>query len=525
MRRRIWLVLLLVAGWTPVTRPRDSGAEDMRRKAYPLQLVDIGSAKQFFFDDRIIEDRWGVTRTVHSPVKHPANPILRATEPWEQAPGVEVGAVIADPDHGGYRMWYLAFVPRGPEIPDSERPPFQRGVPFLNLKTQHGYATSHDGIRWEKPKVRLVEFNGSLENNLVPTPGPGTIVGPFLDQPAGRRYLMAYLGRTNGREGISLAFSADAFRWTPAEHNPVLQFHNDTGVSVLRDPGDGKWRITCRPRVFTGLGSRRTALSESSDLVHWTEPSNVFIPDDGDAPEIYTTAIFRYEDVYLALVHYYAHTESQGMWPELWFSRDLRHWKRLQRGGQFLPLGRVGEFDSHMVTVWEPVIRGDRLHFYYTGFNGRHNDAKGLRAVGLATLPLDRFVSLDSTDSRRLSQAVLHTLAGDPRRYEGETAAVLTRPLLFAGTRLVVNAEVVGDGALRVEIIDATTADPIERKHKGGFPVDGYSADRCDAVTGDRPAHTVSWAGRSDLSALQGKPVRLRFVSRGARLYSFRFTR
>ena len=29
------------------------------------------------------------------------------------------------------------------------------------------YATSRDGIKWEKPNLRLVEFNGSRDNNLI----------------------------------------------------------------------------------------------------------------------------------------------------------------------------------------------------------------------------------------------------------------------------------------------------------------------------------------------------------------------
>jgi hypothetical protein len=501
-------------------------ADDMRHRSYRLQPVDVGSRKQFFFDNYIVEDIWGVTRSVHAPVKHPANPILKATEPWEQPPGLELFQVLSDTATGGYRAWYLAFVPRGPEIPDEKRKPFERGVPFLNLRYLYGHAVSKDGIQWEKPKLRLNELNGSLENNLVSLPGPGTIVGPLADNPPTRRYMMAYLGRTQGREGVSFAFSPDGLRWTAAGSNPVLEFHNDTGISLFRDRYDGKWHITCRPRVFTGLGSRRTALSESADLVHWTEPSNVFIPDEGgDAPEIYTTALFPYEDFYLALVHYYPHVESQAMWAELWFSRDLENWKRMQRGGQFIPLGKVGEFDSHMVTFsGEPVRRGNQLHFYYTGFNGRHNDGKGIRAVGVATLGLDRFVSLDSTDSRVLSRAVLTTLA-DPRRYEGETAALLTRPFTFTGGRLLVNAETIGDGWLRAEIIDATTADPVERKHKGGFPAPGFALDQCDTFRGDSIAHVVTWAKNTDVGALQGKPVRLRFVMRGARIYSFQFVR
>ena len=83
----------------------------------------------------------------------------------------------------------------------------------------------------------------------------------------------------------------------------------------------------------------------------------------------------------------------------------------------------------------------------------------------------------------------------------------------------------IGDGWLRAEIIDATTADPVERKHKGGFPAPGFALDQCDTIRGDHIAHAVTWNGKGDVSALQGKPVRLRFLTRGARLYSFQFVR
>ena len=48
--------------------------------------ADIGSRRQLFLDDFIIEDIDGLTRTMHRPVKH--GPVLKAEKPWE---GVYIG--------------------------------------------------------------------------------------------------------------------------------------------------------------------------------------------------------------------------------------------------------------------------------------------------------------------------------------------------------------------------------------------------------------------------------------------------
>jgi hypothetical protein len=38
-------------------------------------------------------------------------------------------------------------------------------------------------------------------------------------------------------------------------------------------------------------------------------------------------------------------------------------------------------------------------------------------------------------------------------------------------------------------------------------------------------AHVVKWQGRSDVGPLAGRPVRLRFVMRSAKLYAFQFAK
>ena len=90
--------------------------------------------------------------------------------------------------------------------------------------------------------------------------------------------------------------------------------------------------------------------------------------------------------------------------------------------------------------------------------------------------------------------------------------ACLTKPLIFSGRNLVLNFATSAAGSLRVEIQD----------HEG-IPVPGFSLDDSDEFFGDAIDRTANWAGGNDLSALSGRPVRLRFALKDADLYSIQF--
>ena len=51
----------------------------------------------------------------------------------------------------------------------------------------------------------------------------------------------------------------------------------------------------------------------------------------------------------------------------------------------------------------------------------------------------------------------------------------------------------------------------------------GFTAADCDEIVGDELERTVSWQGRTDLRALAGRAVRLRFHMVDADLYALRF--
>jgi hypothetical protein len=111
-------------------------------------------------------------------------------------------------------------------------------------------------------------------------------------------------------------------------------------------------------------------------------------------------------------------------------------------------------------------------------------------AIGLATLRLDGFVSLDA----------------------GATSGtLLTRPLELDGGTLTVNARVGGE--LRVEAL----AD--------GRPLPGYGAAECLPVRGDGLRQPVRWTGHPNVDGLRGRTVQLRFTLRDGSLYGFQCAR
>ena len=66
-------------------------------------------------------------------------------------------------------------------------------------------------------------------------------------------------------------------------------------------------------------------------------------------------------------------------------------------------------------------------------------------------------------------------------------------------------------GGVRVGLVDATS----------GQVISGY--EESDELFGDRIAAVVHWKGRSDLSGVAGRAVRLKISLHEADLYSWRF--
>jgi hypothetical protein len=334
-----------------------------------------------------------------------------------------------------------------------------------------------------------------------------------------------------------LYYSPDGLKWTAYENNPII----DTTPEI------GRWG----PTNFMGwdpiretyavhmesshhwrgpYGKRLIGRAESPDMIHWSEPEIIMVPDKDDFPdtEFYNMPVIVYEGIYIGMLWIFR-TTNVTHHPEVVFSRDGFHYQRDYRE-PFIPRGGARtNFDSSSVYVTNTIVHGDQILSYYNGTNSRSPQIalelgdKATTGIGLAVSRLDGFVSLDSGKGwvvKDTSEEELQRTTGErviftePESF-GQT---VTRPFSFSGSSLHLNTSMAaisagpGPGEVRVEVLRAN--------HK---KLDGFKFADADPITTSGVAQAVSWNGSSDVSALAGKSIKLRFYFKNSKLYSFQF--
>ena len=97
-----------------------------------------------------------LTRNVNQPIKYP-EPVLKMDAPWDQdEERLSYTNIIYDQKDKLFKMWYCV------EGSESQRTGCWTGG-IMKL----AYATSVDGIGWQRPELGLVEINGSKKNNYI----------------------------------------------------------------------------------------------------------------------------------------------------------------------------------------------------------------------------------------------------------------------------------------------------------------------------------------------------------------------
>ncbi len=440
--------------------------------------IDIGSRLELFVDRHLVADLQGDARLhLHKP--EPREVVLVTDAPWE---GNTSAYFTLFQDGDLYRMYY-------------------RGSHFDMDRRRHGrevacYAESRDGIRWTKPELGLVEFDGSKANNIAWDGLGAHNFTPFKDAnpdcPPGARY-KALAGHGKLPDTQLFAFqSADGIRWRLMQEEPVItQGAFDSQNLAFWDPVRKRYAEYHRDfRQGWPHGERDIMTCTSNDFLNWTEPEWLEYP--GVALEhLYTNAIQPYQRAPHILIGFPTRflPETQQVEPTFMAGRDGRTFHRWTEAIIPLdaPADRDGNRSNYMASGLLQLPGNDRelsvyaTEAYYTGPAGR------LRRF---TYRVDGFVSV---------------------RAGSDGGELITKPVIFAGERLLLNFASKEGGSLRVEIQDGD-----------GKPIDGFALADCTALHGDELRRAVQWGG-GDVSRLAGKPLRLRFVLRDADLYSFRF--
>jgi len=448
---------------TGTVAPPEPPLRDVSQQTVKVaEPISVGQRKQLFCDDAMIAGKTGITRTQHSPRKHDNNPLIVPEHPWESQSVLLYGGVIHDAHTDRFRMWYLAW---GKHVGQDS---------FIC------YAESTDGLTWTKPKLGVVAFKGSKQNNIVMPGWSQTSVLRDPHDPDPQRRFKALL-RYNGMRGFT---SPDGIHWKDVG---VLLEQAFDGTTLHWDPVNEKW--IAMVKIFKD-GKRARGYAESSDFLHWTDTYFMSATDADDAQDdqMYAMSVFHYETIYAGLLRMY-HLDNDKIDIQLAFSRNATSWHRPSREPFIATSQDKGSWDygNNAVPATPPIRVGEQLYFFYCGRSTLHDEIPNTGAIGLATLRLDGFVSLDADES-------------------GGT--VTTRPLRLDGSELHVNANA-SRGEIRVEVLDAS-----------GDALEGFSTDVAKPLQGDKVDHTVAWQS-ANAPWPDKTPVRLRFHMKSARLYSF----
>jgi autotransporter-associated beta strand protein len=530
---------------------------------YMERLAAAANRKYLLIDEQYVQSTDGMQKVYHQPVKH-GPPVLVADKAWEQTVDTTTGGLyvwtppVWDPTTNRWRLWYNG------------------GREYLPL-----YAESVDGLNWTKASLNLSTWNGSKNNNIInllPSQGGYSAIGngktasdaaangvivsrDSLTTDASRRYKgVAITGWADGNSQLGMFVSPDGLNWNRLGTTQIATgdqyrfgFDECTGTfHVTTKLKFGQFPAEPKPQDDRD-GGRTHMLFTSLDFQNWFGPKVSLYNDqidvvkgkaymDGvratadrrqpfydhaDFADYYNMPLFEYEGMYLGLPTRNIRTASfefevsewgpgnnqdSLQFPTLVSSRDLLTWNRHTRE-PFMDLSPLSanRGDEGMLQMVAPVRNGDELWFYYYGTRFSHAGwwelpdevyqaagvtkgnvrASTFSSIYVAKLRLDGFASLRA----------------------GATAGeVVTTSLPVSGKSLYVNAAAQA-GTLKAELLDAAT----------GEVIPGYSLAKSVAIKTDSVRARLQWKGVTDLSALAGRSVKIRFSVRNADLYSFWF--
>jgi hypothetical protein len=462
---------------------------------------------QLFLDERCIEDSAFVTRRWHQPLKFP-EPILKAENAWEQWCPVIYGTVLRW--RGLFRMWYGVWT--------------RRDKPCVC------YAQSEDGVAWEKPSLGLHEFGRSKNNNIVlQSQYSGGFIDDLtvIDDAEDKEWpLKALLWDGEGETfGIHAARSKDGLQW---DRSPGLVLPNwGDRFNAASTKINGKYLVFGRaPRNLpathlTAQGGERWRVAkgrtvwriESSDLKEWSEPRLVLASDVHDPMhrEYYSCVPFPYGSLLLAGLERMHYSPDMVDTEIIWSYDDGREWQRANTRPCFLPLSTPRAWDDTWINLPAnaPIENEGALWFYYSGRSSAHDShyPHNHGAIGLATLRLDGFASLQALD---------------------KIGYVLTRVLDWPDADLYLNCDPRRDIAAHPKSGLGELA--VEVRDESNKVLPGFSWNECETLRAntsyeERSVAPVRWKNEKSVRALAGRKIRFAFRLRDCHLYSFRALR
>jgi hypothetical protein len=463
---------------------------------HPPKVIPIDTGRQLFVDDFLIE-KTDLLQTYHLPEKYAGNPILKAETALERPPGIIGGpgrpCVWWNHEKQLFYMWYQAGL--------------------TTPRATMALATSKDGLTWTRPDLDVNPGSNQALPVGFEVDSYGIVPDWEAADPQQRFKLLAtYVGAPMPARSFT---SPDGVHWT----NQVATGPTGDRSSIFYNPFRKRWVYSLRSN-FRGRSRSYWECDNflagagwmPGDPVPWTGADRLDAPEPGykHKTQLYNLDAVAYESLMLGFFELHRGPENDRCVPmglpklneiSFGYSRDGFHWARPDRRAH-IPASRKDTWDRGYVSGGGNIcaVVGDKLYFYHSGVRGDMDSAIGKdgkvnfrsmydpTCIGISTLRRDGFASLDAGAS---------------------TGEITTRLLTFSGKNLFVNVDC-PQGKLKAEVIG-----------EDGKAVEPFTLANCVPVSADKTLAPVSWKGAADLSAVAGKPVRLRFTMRRGSLYAF----
>ena len=390
----------------------------------PATPLRIGNDLQLFVDDYFIQSLDGVQLTLQQP--QPAGTAIAFDQPWEG----NVSSYLTVLHGGGkFRMYY-----RGVNLPEYSNASALKPGEVLLPKNEEVtcYAESNDGLRWEKPKLGIVDFKGSKANNIIHNGVARHNFAPFLDTNLAAAPANKYKA-LGGTRGLFPFHSADGIHWEQTAPRPVI---TDGAFDSLNIPfyDERRKRYVAIYRDFR-QGVRTVKYAESQDFLTW---SPGVWADYGDTPpeQLYTNATtpyFRAPQIYLAFPKRFVpwlepigDVPGKGVSESVFMtSRDGVHWDR-----RFM----------------EAFVRPGRDPRNWVHRNNLMACGVHPTAPGEMSLYIQRHYNWPSAHVERLAMR-LDGFVSAHANYRG--GLLTTKPFLLDGTYMVLNFATSAAGGIR----------------------------------------------------------------------------
>ncbi len=489
-------------------------------------IKNIGSRRELFIDDWLIDHMDNTTFKLHSP---------KPEEIAIEKDSSDITYVTVLKDKELYRMYY-------------------RGHASAKMDQLTCYAESKDGILWEKPNLRLIEFQGSTANNIV-WDGEGTVprtpagVTPSNEKQEWAWYLCVEHGRNippdidkyslldqqiirgvcafaQGKlpssthnftpfldsnpaalpeqrykavggtcdAGLIGMYSADGIHWHAMSKEPIITEGKFDSQNVVFWDSLRKEYVVFMRTLLKGE-FRSFSRCTSPDFKNWSTPEQVGLGDI-ENEHLYTNAATQYvraPHLYIAFPRrFMTKTTEMSDYDSIsdqifMSSRDGgRNWDRRFMEAFIRPGRDAKNWTDRNGTISNGVVvtGEDELSIYWV--EHLHYPTCRLRR---GSLRLDGFASVNAP-------------------YCG--GELITKPLIFSGNHLSLNYATSAFGCVQIEIQD-----------EHGKAIEGYELN--EEMCGDIIDGIVTWKAGSNINNLAGKIIRLRFVMRDADVYAIQF--